>query len=81
MIERAIAKAPSFAAIEWAARDCIDTLKFMPVTAEIFELIASTLNFSLACREQQPPSLISTHRISEVEVRAAPGVLAAWPPR
>jgi hypothetical protein len=41
MVDRAIAKAPSFAAIEWATRSCIDNLRFMPVTAEVLELIAS----------------------------------------
>ncbi|NUU44553.1 hypothetical protein [Tardiphaga robiniae] len=41
MVDRAIAKAPSFAAIEWATRDCIDTRKFMPVTAEVLEMIAN----------------------------------------
>jgi hypothetical protein len=30
MVDRAIAKAPSFAAIEWATRSCIDHMKFMP---------------------------------------------------
>jgi hypothetical protein len=41
MTDRAVAKAPSFAAIEWASRACIDNLKFMPVTAEVLEAIAS----------------------------------------
>lgn len=41
MIERVEAQMPSFAALEWATREIIDRRKFMPVTAEVLEEMAT----------------------------------------
>jgi hypothetical protein len=40
MLERVKAKRPSYAALEWTARHFIDRARFMPVTAEVLEVLA-----------------------------------------
>ena len=61
MVERVEARAPTFAALEWATREIIDTRKFMPVTAEILEALASAQGRVELVRDIVVPSPSERH--------------------